>query len=156
MRSSNGVRMSAFTSDGLEQLQGQHHLQTLAIRRRIEFLTRHHMLSCREALLRLQAAGFSASGALREVRAQRSLFYVQLIDVACFPSFQWRHVQLRVGIAGVLEAFAGRHTKWHIAMWFASENDLLDGLRPIDLLDVEPRSVVRAAALDAGVRAVSH
>jgi hypothetical protein len=148
--------MNAFTSDGVVQLQAQHHLQTLAVRRRIEFLSRHQMLSCREALLRLQAAGFSAAGALREVRAQRVLFYVQLIDVAYFPAFQWRHVQLRSGIAGVLEAFTGRSTQWHIAMWLARENDGLNGLRPIDLLDAEPRSVVRAAALEAGSRAVSH
>jgi hypothetical protein len=148
--------MNTLTSDGVVQLQAQHHLQTLAVRRRIEFLSRHHMLSCREALLRLQAAGLSAAAALREVRAQRVLFYVQLIDVAYFPAFQWRHVQLRSGIAGVLEAFASGSTKWHIAMWFVSENDALEGLRPIDLLDAEPRSVARAAALAARVRAVSH
>jgi len=148
--------MNASTANHVLQLPGHQHLQTREVRRRVDFLMHHPMLSCSEALLRLQASGFSEAGALREVRAQRILFYVQLIDVSYFPAFQWRHVQLRGGIARVLDVFAGARTKWQVALWFVSQHELLGGLRPIDLLDQDPGSVARAAAFSAGVRGVSH
>jgi hypothetical protein len=125
------------------------------VRRRVEFLGKHRMLSCTEALLRLQAGGLSPLEALREVRTQQNLFYIQFVDVAYFPVFQWAHVQLRKSIGDVLRILA--HTpKWHIALWFADENVLLQGWRPIDLLDTNPEAVTSAAMEEPAVVHRSH
>ena len=136
-----------------EQVHRQ--LHGFEVQRRVLFLGEHRMLRCPEALLRLQASGLSKLEALSAVRAQRSLFYIQFVDVAYFPAFQWRHVQLKPGIGDVLDVLAG-WTKWQIALWFVTENGMLDTLRPVDLLDMDPCWVTQAAYSDAGVGNVSH
>jgi len=68
---------------------------------------------------------------------------------------QWQQVQLRTGIRSVLEILSDR-TKWGIALWFVAENQLLEGLRPIDLLDLDPRSINRAAGIETGNHRYRH
>ena len=141
----NAVSFVSAASD-----QSYRHGHNAEVKRRVALLGNHRMLSCAEALLRLQAAGLSQRAALQEVRAQRSLFYVQFIDVAYFPAFQWRHVRLRPCIAPVLELLEDR-TKWQIALWFVEESPVLNGLRPIDVLDLPSVVVAAASAETCGV-----
>jgi hypothetical protein len=126
------------------------------VRRRVEFLGQHRMLTCAQASLRLQAAGRSEDQALSAVRAQRELFYIQFIDVACFPSFQWRYLWLRPPIAQLLAVFGETKTKWQIALWLADANQWLEGLRPIDLLDANPGQVLGAAEWETRDPRTSH
>lgn len=151
----NGSPMNAIAVGHETREQVHRQLQHSEVRRRVALLGQHRMLSCPEALLRLQASGLSRAQALREVRTQRALFYVQLIDVAYFPAFQWRHVQLRPSIAAVLDILHFR-TKWQIALWFTEENDVLDGLRPIDAFDLSPSLVINAATAEVRSGNASH
>jgi hypothetical protein len=120
-------------------------LHSHEVQRRVEFLGRNPMLTCAEALLRLQASGLSEEQSLSVIRAQRHLFYVQLIDAAYFPCFQWRDLWLRESIGSSIKIFGDSKTKWQIALWFVEENAWLEGLRPVDLLDSSPWQVVCAA-----------
>jgi hypothetical protein len=38
---------------------------------------------------------------------------------------------------------------WGIALWFASANGWLDGKRPVDLLEDDPKEVIQAAEHEA-------
>lgn len=131
-------------------------LRSHEVQRRVEFLGKHRMLTCAEALLRLQASGLSKGQALSVIRAQRHVFYVQLVDVAYFPCFQWRDLWLRESIGSSIEIFGDCKTKWQIALWFVEENVWLDGLRPIDLLDSSPWQVVCAAECESNGRGSPH
>jgi hypothetical protein len=140
-------------AEGARELYRRLHNQE--VERRVAFLGKHRMLSCTEALLRLQAGGLSRLEALREVRTQQNLFYVQFVDMAYFPVFQWVHVQLRKSIADVLRILSDT-PKWHIALWFADENASLQGRRPIDLLDTNPEAVTSAATEEPALVYRSH
>lgn len=131
-------------------------LHSHEVQRRLAFLGTHRMLTCAEARLRLQASGLSQGQALSLIRAQRHLFYVQFIDMAYFPCFQWRDLWLRDSIGSLLQVFAQTMTKWQIALWFVEENTWLDGLRPIDVLDSSPWQVVCAAQWESGGLGSSH
>ena len=131
-------------------------LHSHEVRRRVGFLGQHRMLTCGEALLRLQASGLTEGQALSTVRAQRELFYIQFIDVAYFPCFQWRCLWLRKPIGQSLAAFGTAKTKWQIALWFVDENEWLDGLRPMDLLDTSPEQVVGAAEWEVRGAGAAH
>jgi hypothetical protein len=134
----------------------QRRLHSHEVRRRVRFLVEHRMLTCSQAMLRLQASGLSAAAALSSIRAQRRLFYIQFVEVAYFPCFQWRHVCLREVIAESLEMFGPAMTKWQIALWFVEPNDLLEGFRPIDLLDRDSRAVVHAAEKERTTASAAH
>lgn len=131
-------------------------LHSHEVQRRVTFLGEHKMLTCTQALLRLQASGLSEYQALSAIRAQRDLFYIQFIDVAYFPRFQWRYLWLRESIRESLEIFGDSKSKWQIALWFVQENPWLDGLRPIDLLDTNTRHVICAAEWAAKDLSASH
>lgn len=126
------------------------------VQRRVEFLGRHRMLTCAQALLRLQASGIPEEQALSMIRAQRHLFYIQFVDVAYFPCFQWRDLWLHDSIGSVLQVFAGTKTKWQIALWFVQGCAWLEGLRPIDVLDSSAWQVVCAAEWEVRGVASAH
>ena len=100
---------------------------------------------CEQVLLRLQASGLSGDQARSAIRAQRDLFYIQFIDVAYFPCFQWRDLWLRKTIGRSLRFVGDTWTMWQLALWFVAENEWLAGRRPVDLLDTDPDQVVFAA-----------
>src|SRR5689334_20251426 len=94
-------------------LEAQHQqLHSREVQRRVDFLGQHRVLTCAQALLRLQAAGLSETQALSAIRAQQDLFYVQFIDVAYFPRFQWQYLWLRKPIGQLLDIFGDTRTKW--------------------------------------------
>jgi hypothetical protein len=67
------------------------------------------------------------------------------------PDHQYRPLAV---LADVLRVFNGMKDGWHLAYWFASVNSYLGGKRPLDMIAMEPESVIFAAREEA--RGVSH
>jgi len=63
------------------------------------------------------------------------------------PLFQFTpcEMSLRPGIAEVACALVMHGDEWAIARWFALPNDWLDGRAPVDVVELDPDAVVRAA-----------
>lgn len=144
---------SVVAAHGHEQTHRR--LQIYEVQRRVDFLGNHLTLTCAAARLRLQASGLSAKDALTAVRVQKAVFYVQFVDVAHFPAFQWKHVTLRRVIAEVLTTFDSCKSKWQTALWFAEPHGLLS-CRPLELLDDDPDAILYAARRDVGAIGRNH
>ena len=84
-------------------------------------------------------------------KAEGKVFSVTHRGKDYFPGFQFdpqqRPRQAMVGRP--VEALGGARG-WETALWFTAANGYLDGRRPVDLLDEEPRKVVEAAAYEGG------
>lgn len=66
------------------------------------------------------------------------------------PAVQFRDGQPRPVIAEILDALDGSLQGWGVVLWLTGSNGWLDGVRPVDLLDSDPRAIVAAAREQAG------
>ncbi|WP_040107194.1 hypothetical protein [Azotobacter chroococcum] len=90
-------------------------------------------------------------------KKQGQIFAINHVGVDYFPGYGLdREANFRPvkALAKVIEVFAGHKDSWGMAYWFRSDNSLLGGKRPQDLLASTPDRVV-AAALDE-VQEVTH
>ncbi|MEE4461126.1 hypothetical protein V2S84_03065 [Azotobacter chroococcum] len=90
-------------------------------------------------------------------KKQGQIFAINHVGVDYFPGYGLdREANFRPvkALAKVIEVFAGHKNSWGMAYWFRSDNSLLGGKRPQDLLASTPDRVV-AAALDE-VQEVTH
>ncbi|SFB61794.1 hypothetical protein [Azotobacter beijerinckii] len=90
-------------------------------------------------------------------KKQGQIFAINHVGVDYFPGYGLdREADFRPikALAKVIEVFAGHKDSWGMAYWFRSDNSLLGGKRPQDLLASTPDRVV-AAALDE-VQEVTH
>jgi hypothetical protein len=89
--------------------------------------------------------------------SNKQIFAISIEGVDHFPSYGLCEVtygDVRVCepkpiMASLLEALGGELTGWQLAAWVASPNGYLDGARPLDLLDTEPKRVIKAAKFAA-------
>jgi hypothetical protein len=86
-------------------------------------------------------------------RKQRRVFAVSASGQLRFPLFQFdRDGRPKPQIAELLQALDGQGLSgWELALWFSGANERLDGERPLDLLDSEPRRVLEAASQAAEI-----
>lgn len=78
-------------------------------------------------------------------KQERRIFSVPHLGAEIFPGFQFdEQGQPREGIREVVIALSG-WSPWELALWFIAANGWLDGRRPVDLLETEPKAVVGAA-----------
>ena len=66
------------------------------------------------------------------------------------PMFQFEPIDLsiRAVLVPVISAFGRVLDGWELADWFTRPNDLLNKLRPVDVLDSNPSGVLKAARAD--------
>ncbi len=66
------------------------------------------------------------------------------------PMFQFEPTDLsiRSALVPVISAFGRARDGWELAEWFTRPNDLLNKLRPVDVLDSNPFAVLNAARAD--------
>lgn len=123
--------------------------ETTALRQ--EFLAEHKPLTSKEVSAR---ANFSSSNAYQAVHRWKSdgkIFSIKHDGRELYPPFQFDDDgRPKPIIRELLKIFARypARTDWDNALWFAAENDWLDGATPIELLDSEPE-LVKDAALQA-------
>jgi hypothetical protein len=79
-------------------------------------------------------------------RKEGKLFGVPYRGQILYPAFQFDDDGgLRPVISDVLAALPrDQMSDWEIALWWTAANGLLDGRRPVDLLDTDPRAIVLA------------
>ena len=89
----------------------------------------------------------AANKAATAHRWQRSgrIFNVETGRGEFYPGFQFENGVPRPHIAPVVAAFDGSVSGWSLALWFVSANGWLGGLRPVDVIDTDEASVIRAA-----------
>lgn len=90
------------------------------------------------------------------LRSARRIFSVTSAGVQRYPGFQFDAVtgQPHAGVAGTLGVLAdAAWSGWELALWFTSPTGLLDGHRPVDLLDSDPDAVVAAARAELAASA---
>ena len=80
-------------------------------------------------------------------RAKRRIFGIRSRRRWLFPRFQFDEQQGRpkAVIAETLAALGDAVGPWQTAIWFTSGNGLLDGRKPVELVDRNPSAVVDAA-----------
>lgn len=66
------------------------------------------------------------------------------------PLFQFEPgtSQVKAGVAQVMKELKTAFDSWETAVWFVQPHPLLDGARPLALLDAQPRQVKNAARND--------
>ena len=66
------------------------------------------------------------------------------------PMFQFEPIDLSIRsvLVPVISAFGRGLDGWALAAWFTRPNDLLNKLRPVDVLDSNPSGVLNAARAD--------
>ena len=66
------------------------------------------------------------------------------------PMFQFEPIDLSIRsvLVPVISAFGRGLDGWALAAWFTQPNDLLNKLRPVDVLDSNPSGVLNAARAD--------
>ena len=107
-----------------------------------------------------QLAGLSntnPSAQPNEWKKQGLIFAIHHNGVDYFPAYGLdRDVSFRPlkAMARVIEVFAGHKDAWGMAYWFLSDNSLLAGKRPQDLLAASPDRVIEAARDE--VQEVAH
>jgi hypothetical protein len=82
------------------------------------------------------------------LRSTGRIFSVTSGGVQRYPGFQFDPTagQPRRGVTRTLQVLADAALSgWELALWFTSPTGLLDGHRPVDLLDTDPDAVVAAA-----------
>jgi hypothetical protein len=63
------------------------------------------------------------------------------------PLFQFTpcEMSLRAGVAEAARALGARSDDWAIALWFAQPNEWLEERAPVDVIELDPEAVARAA-----------
>ena len=106
--------------------------------------------SARRAFLREFGILGKAAGAYELLQRERKILTVEYRDVTYVPSFQFDEKgRPRPAVAKVIEILGKDTSDWGIALWFAGANGWLDGKRPVDLLEDEPKEVIQAAEHEA-------
>jgi hypothetical protein len=124
---------------------------------REEFLATYPTLSETQIAALNKSIGSPAE--VRRWRREGRIFVVPHQGIDRYPAFQFMKGQPKRVIAQVLEHLSPSDpaartnfeleppfSDWAIAFWFVAANPWLDDGLPIDLIDVDPTAVVRAAS----------
>lgn len=84
-------------------------------------------------------------------RKERRIFGVEAEGAIRYPGFQFdANGRPRPLVGKVMETFDDQLSPWELALWFTSANGWLGGIRPVDVLDSDPDTVLNAAGQLAG------
>ena len=97
-------------------------------------------------------------GQLAHLIRDRRIFVLDWRGDSWIPMFQFDAGDLscRTGPALVRAELAGLDSGWAIATWFAQPNAMLDGCRPVNLMDSDLAAVLQAARSHASAVEMSH
>src|SRR5579872_2886214 len=106
--------------------------------------------SARRAFLREFGNSGKAAGDWEPFRRESKVVALEYEGTTYVPSFQFDEKgRPRPAVARVIEILGEDTSDWGIALWFTGANDWLDGKRPVDLLEDDPKEVIQAAEHEA-------
>lgn len=125
---------------------------------RVQIDAEFGLLSSEQVAELVESRSANRASAAYGLRSAGRIFSVTSGGVQRYPGFQFDATtgQPRLGVARTLEVLADAALSgWELALWFTSPTGLLDGHRPVDLLDADPDAVLTAARAElAAVAAV--
>jgi len=79
-------------------------------------------------------------------RSKGRIFAIESDSSLCYPAFQFDdNGKPRKIIAEVIKLFDDDNVGWQLALWFTMPNALLDGKKPVDILESDPKMIRQAA-----------